>query len=341
MVPAIVDISLEMTSWRRGVAPPQGYHANKKSIFPAIMQTADVTFEFVDGAIKRFQAVYLDRGQSRDVYEVKDAFYTFGQGIVVKLALPIANSSQVSERDALQRRSSRWLPKLLYFGVTPIGCETFEVVVTSQLACSLDKVMDMMSVTECTESAALYLEHTLREVMYMLLYSFEQQGISVGDLHVANVGVKRMPADLTHLSRDDPEWSAASFGREVVGVMCVDAESVEPVQHTGKVLNKQLKLFLKAFMQSILNFNHRSWKTVVQAFAASLETYITNEHYYSQSGMAVLRNEAAAMGVKIRGAIGRPVVICDVPVELRVGATDASAAMRLAGGSSQSGQGIR
>jgi hypothetical protein len=227
----------------------------------------------------------------------------FGERVVVKLALRVADESQEAQRDALHYTSNRWLPRFYYRGFARIGYQEFEVMVTSQLTSSLDKVMDSLIGVECTECVALYLEHILREVLCMLLFSYEQHGISFRDLHLAHVGVRRLPADLPLLARDRWVWNALTFGREVVGVTCLDLFGVEAVEQTGNLLDRNLKIFLYEFMASILRLSLPSWRTVSLGFAMAMNNYIEHEQSYRRSGMEALRVEAISMGVEIRGTI--------------------------------------
>jgi hypothetical protein len=265
--------------------------------------TACVTFQLADGTLERCQAVYLGRGQNRDVYEVLGVVRALGQRVVVKLAPPRHDSSQRLERDILERAANRWLPVLFFFGATNILGRAFDVLVMTRCATSVDKLMDRMKNAECSPAAAMYIEQVFREVMYMLLYGFEVHGVSFGDLHVANVGVRLSLEEFEQVSWPLPAWDEQGFGRAIVGVLCVDAEGVKQTEMRGSVLNKHLKTFLTSFHQLVVALRHPSWQRCVRALSEPLTHYIANEASYSQYGMFELRKQAAIMGGKVQGEL--------------------------------------
>jgi hypothetical protein len=267
--------------------------------------TALVTFHCADGMSERCQAVYLGRGNNRDVYEVLGSVRALGEQVVVKLAPSREGSAQRAERDVLQRNVNHWLPKLFFFGLTYIAGTEFEVLVMTRCATSVDKLFGRLQNAECSQAAALYVEQLMREVMYMLLYGFEEHRVSFGDLHLANVGVRLSLEDFGQVSWPLPAWDAQGFGREVVGVVCVDAEGVQQTDLQGKDLNKLLKTFLTSFQQAVVDLRHPSWQPVVRALSEPLTHYIANEATYSQYGMLELRRQAAIMGEKVQGALSK------------------------------------
>jgi hypothetical protein len=151
----------------------------------------------------------------------------------------------------------------------------------------------------------MYVEQLMREVMYMLLYGFEEHRVSFGDLHLANVGVRLSLEDFERVSWPLPAWDAHGFGREIIGVVCVDAEGVQQTNLEGKALNKLLKTFLTSFQQAVVDLRHPSWQPVVRAVTEPLTHYIANEAWYSQQGMPELRRQAAIMGEKVQGALSK------------------------------------
>jgi hypothetical protein len=265
--------------------------------------TACVTFQLADGTLERCQAVYLGRGQNRDVYEILGVVRALGQRVVVKLAPSMQGSSQCLERDVLERAANRWLPVLFFFGATIILGRAFDVLVMTRCATSVDKLMDRMKDAECSPSAAMYIEQVLREAMYMLLYGFEDHRVSFGDLHVANVGVRLSLEEFEQVSWPLPAWDEQGFGRGIVGVLCVDAEGVKQTEMQGKLLNKHLKTFLTSFHQFVVALRHPSWQRCVRALSDPLTHYIANEASYSQWGMFELRKQAAMMGEKMQEAL--------------------------------------
>lgn len=301
----IVNVAIDMRVGRRGCNPAVGYIPSAKSLREEMRENACVTFWFADGTCERCNAVYLGRGVNRDVYDVSGVVRGLGECVVVKLAPVCTGGAQKAERDVLLRNVNKWLPRLFYFGCVQLQNTIFEVLVMTRCATSVDKLLDRLKNQQCTYAAAWYIEQLLKEVLYMLLFGFEEQGVSFGDLHLANVGVKVSPEDFMPVPVELPGWDESGFGRCVIGVVCVDAEGVLNTELRGRLLNKLLKTFLTSFHQGVSALQHPSWQLVVRAVSDPLMNYIENEASYSLSGMQELRRQAAIMGMNVRGRINK------------------------------------
>jgi hypothetical protein len=266
-----------------------------------MMTTASVKVGLADGSFERFDAVYMRRGRHRDVYEVLGRVGIFGERVVLKLARPQLNGAMRNERDALQSAASGLLPKLHFFGATVVGGTVFEVLITTRGAASLDVVMDYMKSMTCCEKAALYIGQLMLETLHLLLYGFEEHGVSFGSLLLADVCANLEFQEFMELPEFVPVWDVSNVGRCSLGVVCVDAQGVKDVELQGRQLYSGLRSLLSSWLLSVLALRHPSWQLVVQGMSRALLAYIADVD--SKCNLHEARKLAVGMATRVREAI--------------------------------------
>jgi hypothetical protein len=175
------------------------------------------------------------------------------------------------------------------------------VIVAAFVPESLEMMFLTLRRCPCNKRACLYLEQVLREVLYMHLYAHDRFGITVSDMDILRFRMKVTLEEFTRGSCHVPVCDSNSFGKEIVGVMCVDAKtSIDGFK--WNYFKSGLRRFLRFFCQGVIQLQHSWWEPVAPGILAAIDGFVS---MLDVADMAVLRSLAVGMLAQVRVAILR------------------------------------